>query len=381
MHKGQPRKLDGDAFAAGMLAAYEYSIGTLANPITKLWSKADFGDEDAEHIKVLTAAANFYTDYAKTLYTPQLPASINNTLRDLSYTELPHYWLYTDNYNHRVTALDKAEADADARRKYAYDAAVASELSDEWYGSKPGEDVDEDDAQHTNMIGGDNDTSDVDKDKLPTPVKKWYEKLPDNQQQQYTTNQIICKAYIADRVQKGEITGTQYVGAGVSTTASSTSLVDAISDELGKQSYIKLDWDTVEDIELDYKTLLHVKSVKPNKQIIDVWTSAYKDLAPVSGADCNSYYAYCCLKLKAALDAVEPDPYKQADTITYYLFTSGKPTRKAMYWSLYGNIIVKNIQNNLSGKRYCAKCMSPFTPNQPNQIKCSKCTGHTKAVA
>ena len=120
MPKGKLGILTLDALYEGMKAAYRYSIGTLANPITQLWSQHP--DEKAiEYIKLFTAASNFYTDYAKTLYTPELPLELVNEKNRLSKEPMPYFWRFTDNFKSKKNKKDKQIKDITAQNNETSD--------------------------------------------------------------------------------------------------------------------------------------------------------------------------------------------------------------------------------------------------------------------
>ncbi|WP_294854030.1 hypothetical protein [uncultured Oscillibacter sp.] len=113
MPKGKPQKLSNEAFYNGMLAAYKYSIGMLANPITKLWNSTPFNDSNLDIIKLFTAESNFFTDYAKTLFAPTLPKKAISVKSNLKNMPLPWFWSYTKNFKKLKKKKDAAIEDSD----------------------------------------------------------------------------------------------------------------------------------------------------------------------------------------------------------------------------------------------------------------------------
>ena len=122
MPKGKPQKLSNEAFYDGMLAAYKYSIGMLANPITKLWNSTPFDNSDLNFIKLFTAESNFFTDYAKTLFAPTLPQKAISRKSKLKNMPLPWFWSYTKNFKKLKKKKDAAAMD---------DSDVSPELEDD----------------------------------------------------------------------------------------------------------------------------------------------------------------------------------------------------------------------------------------------------------
>ena len=62
------------------------------------------------------------------------------------------------------------------------------------------------------------------------------------------------------------------------------------------------------------------------------------------------------------------------NTLVVYLYTVQKTGTKKMLWACFGDVIVANLKNNVSGK-VCPICGRRFEPNkfvQDRQVCCSK---------
>ena len=67
------------------------NIGVISNDITKIWNSQDV---DIDAIKILCMENNFCIDYAKTLYKPVRPDTINTRLSQITNTKAPHFFRY-----------------------------------------------------------------------------------------------------------------------------------------------------------------------------------------------------------------------------------------------------------------------------------------------
>lgn len=93
MKKAPKGKINNDSLYDGMSASYRSgNIGEVSNEISKCWNYHD-GDEikiDLDQIKLLCAKNNFVIDYAKTLYMPDFPKSINSHKSQ----KVPYFFIY-----------------------------------------------------------------------------------------------------------------------------------------------------------------------------------------------------------------------------------------------------------------------------------------------
>lgn len=102
MKKATPTKLNHQNLYQGLHAAFTGgNIGIYSNNIAKIWNDDVFvhsckkDKEAAIHIvKLLCMENNFVIDYAKTLYKPQRPTTINEQITPFTKKNLPHFFLY-----------------------------------------------------------------------------------------------------------------------------------------------------------------------------------------------------------------------------------------------------------------------------------------------
>lgn len=102
MRKSEPRLLNNQSIYDGLNAAFTGgNIGTYSNNISKIWNSDIFvngTDEEKIHadniVKLLCMENNFVIDYAKTLYKPERPASVNGQIKQFTNQLLPHFFIY-----------------------------------------------------------------------------------------------------------------------------------------------------------------------------------------------------------------------------------------------------------------------------------------------
>lgn len=74
-----------------ILAYVGGNIGGVSNNITKIWNSDHGADLDA--IKLLCLESNFKIDYAKTLYQPERPASVDPIIQRHTKSKVPHFFM------------------------------------------------------------------------------------------------------------------------------------------------------------------------------------------------------------------------------------------------------------------------------------------------
>lgn len=102
MRKAEPRLLNSQSIYDGLNAAFTGgNIGIYSNNISKIWNSDAFvngTDEEKTHadniVKLLCMENNFVIDYAKTLYKPERPASVNEQIKKFTNQLLPHFFIY-----------------------------------------------------------------------------------------------------------------------------------------------------------------------------------------------------------------------------------------------------------------------------------------------
>lgn len=113
MKKSEPTMLNNVNIFNGLNAAFTGSnIGIYSNNITKIWNSDIFitgTDEEkrkaADMVKLLCMENNFCIDFAKTLYKPERPESIDTAIKEFTGKKVPHFFIY---------AKDKEEAQVEA---------------------------------------------------------------------------------------------------------------------------------------------------------------------------------------------------------------------------------------------------------------------------
>ncbi len=95
MKKAEPTQLNGINIYSGLEAAFTGgNIGVISNDISKIWNSENINNKTLECIKYLCAENNFVIDYAKTLYKPTRPKSINQLIRSYTKLKVPYFFKY-----------------------------------------------------------------------------------------------------------------------------------------------------------------------------------------------------------------------------------------------------------------------------------------------
>lgn len=88
-------------------------------------------------------------------------------------------------------------------------------------------------------------------------------------------------------------------------------------------------------------------------------------------------YVYHKIREKILEDNKDFDIDFIVNTLVVYLYTLRNSSSKKTLWACFGDIIVQNLKNNVSGKeRICKVCGKRFTPKVDNQICCSTNCGN-----
>ena len=102
MRKASPSILSNQTIYAGLSAAFTGSnIGQYSNSISKIWNNDVFvsgtqeeRQEALDVIKLLCMENNFKIDYAKTLYMPERPENIQDSIAKYINSNVPHFFKY-----------------------------------------------------------------------------------------------------------------------------------------------------------------------------------------------------------------------------------------------------------------------------------------------
>jgi len=96
MAKAGAELISNESIYRGLIAAYTGgNIGVISNNITKIWNG---NNVDLDIIKWLCMENNFTIDYAKTLYKPIRPKSINKRINKAINSKVPYFFIYAKNY-------------------------------------------------------------------------------------------------------------------------------------------------------------------------------------------------------------------------------------------------------------------------------------------
>ena len=100
MRKAAPTRLNKETIYSGLNTAFTGgNIGTYSNDISKIWNSEVFRtgsparkQEAIDCVKYLCCQNNFVIDYAKTLYKPEFPAHISDTIKQYTRRKLPAFF-------------------------------------------------------------------------------------------------------------------------------------------------------------------------------------------------------------------------------------------------------------------------------------------------
>lgn len=110
----------------------------------------------------------------------------------------------------------------------------------------------------------------------------------------------------------------------------------------------------------DYKMLMRNKYVESNKDIIDKYTELdlrqHFLINPNDDKKKNKFnYKYESIKNQILM--INPDIYYVTDVLVQYLYQEKKSSYKTTLWECFGDIIVENLNINVSKKNiYCKEC-------------------------
>lgn len=106
LKKAQAEQLSSDSMYQGMVHAYTGgNIGPISNNITKVWNSGDIGEEQLNVVKWLCFQNNAVIDYAKTLWLPEPPKEIADTIKSYTEAKVPNFFIYAkDKESHQVEA-------------------------------------------------------------------------------------------------------------------------------------------------------------------------------------------------------------------------------------------------------------------------------------
>ena len=104
LKKAKAENLSTESMYQGMVHAYTGgNIGPISNNITKVWNSGEIGGEQLNVVKWLCFQNNAVIDYAKTLWLPEPPKEIANTIKSYTKAKVPDFFIYAkDKESHQV---------------------------------------------------------------------------------------------------------------------------------------------------------------------------------------------------------------------------------------------------------------------------------------
>lgn len=132
----------------------------------------------------------------------------------------------------------------------------------------------------------------------------------------------------------------------------------------------------------DYRVLLSNMKFTVNKvtiknnKIINGYKKIIKNINyDIKNEDSENNYKYFYNEFKSQIFKLDSNPNFVINTLICYLFNINKSSKKRIFWGSFGDMIYKNIQNNLKVNYVqCEKCGSRFCKEADNQKICTKCS-------
>ena len=131
----------------------------------------------------------------------------------------------------------------------------------------------------------------------------------------------------------------------------------------------------------DYRMLMNLNSdftLAEDNVVINAYDSINLRSVEFTEADANikgqNLYIFKKIREKIINDSGKDLDYI-VNTLVAYLYTVRKTSSKKRLWDCFGDVIVRNLQQNIEGKgKICPICGKRFEPIKSNQIYCSdKC--------
>ena len=108
MKKANAKEINSKNMYEGLrLAFVGGNIGTISNDITKIWSQEKITNEELKAVRWLCMETNFTIDYAKTLFKPKRPDSVDKILKQYHKDKVPFFFTYAkDRENSKVEKIN-----------------------------------------------------------------------------------------------------------------------------------------------------------------------------------------------------------------------------------------------------------------------------------
>lgn len=156
-------------------------------------------------------------------------------------------------------------------------------------------------------------------------------------------------------------------------------------------------YSSIKDVRLDFKTLPNLESIDCEIMMYDNDTELKEDVTELYGK-LSRRYGYklsntsnknegdlqsCIYLIKESFYELGYNDIEISDILTRYLYGTedGLTKGKQIYWYVYGEHVVKNIQENLdSGTNVCMSCGKRVNKTEIKSHKCKECREEIKSV-
>lgn len=126
--------------------------------------------------------------------------------------------------------------------------------------------------------------------------------------------------------------------------------------------------------ELDYKMLMNNKKIEINEDVI----AKYEELNRMyhfrldNSGENDGNMEFILNSIKDELLKIHSNRIELTDMLIKYLFTK-RTDRKKVLWKCFGDVIIKNLENNIKNTIMCFKCGKRFEPKGKNHSYCEEC--------
>ena len=124
----------------------------------------------------------------------------------------------------------------------------------------------------------------------------------------------------------------------------------------------------------NYRNLMKNKFIEIDDTIIDEYNKLNRKYHYQIEQKNKENIGHIIKTVKDELLSLEYNENDICDMIVRELFSNKKTPHKRLLWYCFGDIIVKNLKNNIpKNSIQCEKCGERFIPNVSNQKLCDKC--------
>lgn len=116
------------------------------------------------------------------------------------------------------------------------------------------------------------------------------------------------------------------------------------------------------------------------QEVIDLYNEVEKQYRySINFYDDIVNYSYIRDSILERFNGLKTDRVECCDILVKYLFHMRQSKRKNIFWMCFGDIVLSNLQKNLSaGSIQCRKCGERFVPSVPQQKLCDKCASYRR---